>query len=193
MNSTSESLLIRVRATNDFQAWSQFVDLYTPMIFGWARKTGLSSTDAGDLVQEVLTVAFEKLPTFDYQADQSFRGWLRTVTINKRRELIRKQRLKPVAARTSEFVNLSDQNGIDVNRLKTAWDLDYQRQVVAQAMEIIRPEFREITWNALYEFVTSDLDAATVAQKHSVSQWTIYGAKTRLIKRLKETLEGLLD
>jgi len=66
MNSTSESLLLRLKDSHDQQAWSRFVQLYTPMLFGWARGTGLQSQDAADLVQEVLTLVFRKLPAFSY-------------------------------------------------------------------------------------------------------------------------------
>ncbi len=65
MQSTSESLLVRLRSERDTDAWARFVELYTPLIFYWARKTGLQSQDASDLVQEVLTQVYRKLPEFN--------------------------------------------------------------------------------------------------------------------------------
>lgn len=76
MNSTSESLLIRLKSANDFQAWSRFVELYTPLIFFWARKTGLQTQDASDLVQDVLALVFQKLPEFRYEPTDEKFPWL---------------------------------------------------------------------------------------------------------------------
>jgi len=77
---------MRLRSAEDAQAWGQFVDLYTPLLFYWSRKTGLNSQDAADLVQDVLTIVFQKLPSFRYDQSKSFRGWLRMVTLNRFRE-----------------------------------------------------------------------------------------------------------
>ena len=186
MNSTSESLLIRLRSANDFQAWSRFVDLYTPLIFFWARKTGLQTQDASDLVQDVLSIVFQKLPTFTYEPAKSFRGWLRKVTLNKHREHCRKKSIGIVDARQSELVSIAE-------TAESIWDLDYKQQLVAQAMDIMQPEFRPDTWAALREFVVSGRPAGEVAKKHGVSVWTIYGAKSRLMGRLRDELDGLLE
>ena len=54
MNTTSESLLFRLQSAPDGEldqnAWEKFVQLYTPLMFHWARKVGLQQSDAADLV-----------------------------------------------------------------------------------------------------------------------------------------------
>ena len=40
---TRGSLLVRIRDPRDGVAWSQFVDLYAPLVYGFARKTHLFS------------------------------------------------------------------------------------------------------------------------------------------------------
>ena len=57
-------------------AWRRFVDLYTPMLGFWARQLGLRDHDAEDLLQEVFTSVYQKLPTFHRQDEGSFRRWL---------------------------------------------------------------------------------------------------------------------
>ena len=74
---------MRLKSPDNGLAWSRFVELYTPLIYFWARKCGLQSPDAADLVQDVLTLLVDKLPEFQYDRSGSFRGWLRTVTLNK--------------------------------------------------------------------------------------------------------------
>ena len=55
---TRPSLLLHIRDCQNGTAWSQFVDIYLPLIYGYVRKHGLQDADAADLAQEVLhTVA----------------------------------------------------------------------------------------------------------------------------------------
>src|SRR2546421_11891451 len=78
---TRASLLIRIRDSEDKDAWRQFVALYAPLIHGLARRRGLQDADAADLTQEVLRSVTAAIPGLDYDpARGSFRGWLFTVT-----------------------------------------------------------------------------------------------------------------
>jgi RNA polymerase sigma-70 factor, ECF subfamily len=54
-NSTSATLLQRLRQPNQPAAWERFVGLYTPLLLYWARRAGLQPQDSADVVQDVLT------------------------------------------------------------------------------------------------------------------------------------------
>src|SRR5688572_30148894 len=95
MHTTSASLLERLRTPDREEAWPRFVRLYTPLLFYWARRAGLPQDDAADLVQDVLVVLVQKLPTFTYEPGKTFRGWLRTVALNKWRERCRRFAARP--------------------------------------------------------------------------------------------------
>lgn len=187
MNTTSESLLVRLRSAKDQLAWSRFVQLYTPLIFYWARKTGLRPDDAADLVQEVLSIVFQKLPNFEYDRDRSFRGWMRTITLNKFRELGRKKKLHFVDATGSMIAKVPD------SVAESTWDLNYQQSLVAQAMQMLAGEFRPATWNALQEYLKGEQSAGDVAEAAGLSVWTVYAAKSRLMTRLREQIAEFLD
>src|SRR4051794_39092846 len=66
MEQTSASLLERLRRPDEQAAWARFVELYTPLLFSWARRRGLQHQDADDLIQEVLVVLAQRLPEFVY-------------------------------------------------------------------------------------------------------------------------------
>ncbi len=51
---TRHSLLVRLRDTADERAWGEFVTIFEPAIYGFARKKGLQDADARVLCQEVL-------------------------------------------------------------------------------------------------------------------------------------------
>ncbi len=187
MTSTSESLLIRLRSSSDSDAWSRFVQLYTPLIFFWARRTGLSQHDAADLVQDVLAIVFQKLATWNYQPEKSFRGWLRVVTLNRFRELARRKKIT--------FEPLSDAigNSADPAQLESSWDASYQQRLVFEAMQLLKPEFAPATWDALQRVLTSGRAVVEVAKETGVSVWTIYAARNRLLCRLRRELADLIE
>ncbi len=190
-NSTSESLLFRLRESDNSEAWSRFSELYTPLIFFWARKNGLDAHDSSDLVQEVMTLVFQKLPEFQYDPNRSFRGWLRQVTLNKHRERLRKKKLNVDAVSQTHLSNLPE-NGQAASAGQT-WDQDYCRNLVGTAIDLMRKEFAPQTWQALKLFVSTDKTAQEIADATGVSTSTIYTAKSRLMKRLRQDLEGLMD
>src|SRR5271156_1087590 len=81
---TRASLLVRLRDGGDAEAWQEFVRLYAPVIYGFARKRGLQDAGAADLMQEVLRSVSNAAPRLEYDpALGTFRGWLFTVTRNK--------------------------------------------------------------------------------------------------------------
>lgn len=186
---TSTSLLMRLRESHDDDAWSRFVELYTPLLYYWARNTGgLQKADASDLVQDVLSLLVKKLPDFEYDSSKSFRGWLRRVTINKWNERARRGSLATIEASDSELANVPDpQSDQDF------WESKYRNQLVVNAMAAMKTEFQPNTWSACQEYLTSGRSADEIAVNHGISVWTVYSAKSRLIRRLREELDGMLD
>ncbi|MCA9218553.1 MAG: hypothetical protein KDB27_36040 [Planctomycetales bacterium] len=51
MTTTAISLLVRLREPTDREAWNRFVNLYGPMMYRWAKNTGMKPEDASDLVR----------------------------------------------------------------------------------------------------------------------------------------------
>lgn len=190
MTTTSESLLFRLRCSGEKpneKAWEDFVSLYTPLIFFWARKMGLGQNDAADLVQDVLTRVFQKLPQLNYDAEGSFRGWLRTVTINRYREISRRKSYGESPASQSVIEGLAP-----VQVAESTWDIEYARLLVGQAMDSMKDDFAPSTWEALKRVMKDHKKVDEAASETGVSTWTIYSARSRLMKRLREELDGLL-
>src|SRR6516162_4533468 len=79
---TSAWLIARLRDPQDNPAWNVFWQRYQPRIRGWAISCGLSNDEVEEITSQVLAKLVEKMPEFDYDARQSFRGWLRMVVQN---------------------------------------------------------------------------------------------------------------
>jgi RNA polymerase sigma-70 factor (ECF subfamily) len=186
MDSTCPSLLERLRQPSEQRAWERFVQLYTPLLFTWARRLGLPEHDAADLVQDVLVQLVRKLPEFTYDRHQSFRGWLWTVTLNKWRE----KRRRPRAPTDGQ----ADLNQVADSDPVAAFDeADYRRHVLSRALELMQAEFHPNTWKACWEHVVCGRPAAEVAAELGVSTGAVYVAKSRVLRRLRQELQGLLD
>src|SRR5207245_5257494 len=84
---TRPSLLVRLRDARDELAWSQFVEIYAPLVYGFARKHGLQDADAADVTQDVLRSVAGAAKKLEYDPQRgSFRGWLFTVVRNRLRD-----------------------------------------------------------------------------------------------------------
>src|SRR5262245_61972056 len=148
---TRLSLLVRLRDARDDRAWSLFVELYAPLVFGFARKHGLQDADAADLTQDVLQAVAGGIQKLDYDPRRgSFRGWLFTVARNKLRNFLAAQR-RP--GRGSG--DTADQHRLDelpAREDETAWwDREYERRVFSWAAEQVRSAFQDSTWQAFWQ------------------------------------------
>jgi len=179
--------LKRLHGPADQAAWDQFVRLYTPLLFYWARKAGLAEADSADLVQDVFCVLVRKMPEFRYDPSKSFRAWMRTVLrntwINRRRQKIAEPHgdLKEI-----ELHKLSDE-------LVELEEAEYRQQLVARAIELMQKEFEPSTWQACWRFAVVGQPAGEVARELGMSVNAVYLAKSRVMSRLRRELEGLLD
>lgn len=187
MDKTSATLLARVRDRTDQAAWERFVQLYTPLLVFWGRKAGLADADVRDLVQEVLALLVRKLPEFQYDGQQTFRGWLRTVTLNKWRELYRKRRPSPIGAETDILADLPAEASVSF------WKKDYDDLLIRRALELMQQHFEPQTWRACLETVVNGRSAAEVAKDLGISEASVYQARSRVLRRLREELAELME
>jgi RNA polymerase sigma-70 factor (ECF subfamily) len=186
MNSTSPSLLQRLRQPDQQDAWERLSELYTPLLYYWARSRGLQETDSADLVQEVFLILVQKLPDFEYDPGRSFRAWLRTITLNKLRE--RRRKAQPAQAIDAALAGLAGDEGTE-----RFWEAEYQQQLVRRALELLQGEFQPTTWQAFWEHGWRGRAAAEVGAELGLSAGAVRAARLRVVCRLRQELAGLLD
>ena len=135
-------------------------------------------------MQEVFVLLLTKLPTFRYDRDGNFRAWLRTVTLNKHRELKRK--------RTPQALDLDfDQAQEDPQRLLE--EKEHRHYLVQQMLKIVKPEFPPSTWQLFEAYVIQRHTPQEIADRHNISTTTVYAAKSKVLHRMRHELDGLLD
>jgi RNA polymerase sigma factor (sigma-70 family) len=188
---TRASLLVQIRDGTNQPAWHEFVQLYGPVVYGFARKRGLQDADAADLMQDVLRSVSSAIGRLDYDRNQgTFRGWLFTITRNKVLNFFAARRIRPQGSGDTTTNRLLDAQP-DGEEGADAWELEYQRRLASLAMDRIKSEFQDSTWQAFWLTAVEGLAAADVARKVGISSGAIYVAKSRVLARLKEEVEAI--
>jgi len=190
---TRATLLARIRDGSDSESWREFLHLYGPVVYGFARNRGLQDADAADMMQEVLRSVARNASRMEYDPNRgTFRGWLYTVTRNKIYNFLSstKNKARGVgdAASQERLESIADRNGDDSDAL---WELEYQRGLSAQAMDRVKHEFQPNTWRAFWGTAVDDRSAEQVGRELKMSVGAVYVAKSRVISRLRDEVQRL--
>jgi len=188
---TRASLLVQLRDGANHGAWQEFMQLYGPVVYGFARRRGLQDADAADLMQDVMRSVSTAIGRLDYDRKQgTFRGWLFTITRNKVFNFFSARRIRPQGSGdTATNQLLNSHPGADDD--SDAWELEYQRRLASIAMERIKSEFQDSTWRAFWLTAVEGIAAAEVALQVGISPGAIYVAKSRVLARLKQEVETM--
>jgi RNA polymerase sigma factor (sigma-70 family) len=186
---TRASLLVQLRDGANHAAWHEFMQLYGPVVYGFARKRGLQDADAADITQDVLRSVSTSIGRLDYDRSHgTFRGWLFTITRNKVFNFLSARRLRPQGSGDTTTNRLLDAHPDGTDASET-WELEYQRRLTSLAMDRVRTEFQENTWRAFWLTAVEGQPAAEVSQQIGMSSGAIYVARSRVLARLKQEVE----
>ena len=86
MDETSRTLLGNIQDNPSEELWEKLLQIYEPFIRSIVVSCGILNADVDDVVQNVLTVVFRRIPDFRRQRTGSFRAWLRAIAANSMRE-----------------------------------------------------------------------------------------------------------
>lgn len=181
IDSMTSTLLARAKV-RDSEAWGRLVDLYSPLVYHWCLRKGLSREDTEDVGQEVFLAVSRGLASFQHE---TFRGWLRTITDRKILDFWEKKGKQPIALGGSEIqqrVNAvpseestdSSTNGNDEKILKLS------------VLDAIGSEFSAQDLMAFRGVVVDEKTPAEVAEEMNISRNQVYLAKSRVLRRLRE-------
>ncbi len=191
---TSVTLLQLLRQGGRPEAWTRFVKLYAPLLLFWARKLELQDSDAADLVQDVLTAVVTRMPSFEYDREQSFRRWLRTILLNRWRDRQRRRAAVGMLTGASGILTAARSDQPDeVAEFLDADEAEYRQRLVSRAMQLIEPEFQPATWRAFWEHGAHGRPADDVARELGVTVGAVYAAKFRVLARLRQELQGFVE
>jgi RNA polymerase sigma factor (sigma-70 family) len=164
--------------------WNDFVEKYSRIILGFARNAGLPSQEADDVLQDVLLGFFRVHEQFEYDpAKGRFRGYLKRITLNAIRARYRRKR--PDDHIPSNF-EAATEDDIDA-----AWDRQWTEQILRQALDVARSEFRTNTFEAFQLYGRRGLASDVVAEQLDMTPDAVRHAKMRVMKRVRAIVQEL--
>ncbi len=188
---TSESLLARVRDPLDAVAWEQFVSLYRPVVYRLARRRGLQDADAEDLAQQVMTNIARAIGDWRKDADRgTFRGWLLRIARNAILNTLTRRRPDAARGGTSVVERLRD-CPVERDEWETLVEDEPPRMLVRWAAGEVKHEFHSDTWQAFWLTAIDGLTVESAAEALGKSVGSVYAARSRIARRLKEVIREL--
>jgi RNA polymerase sigma-70 factor (ECF subfamily) len=198
--SLSTTLLVRLR-DHDPDAWRRLTHVFGPLAFQWCRRAGLSPADAADVTQDIFRSVSTGLPKFrrDRPGD-TFRGWLASIARSRIRDFYRRTNGRPEGQGGTAFHQLvqnepdplDDASRAELEGAANHDDSD-RRGIVRRALELVQTEFEPATWTAFWRTTVDGAPPAEVAAALGVSLNAIYKAKSRVLGRLRQELDGLIE
>jgi RNA polymerase sigma-70 factor (ECF subfamily) len=193
MPATSQSLLDRLQKHHDPQAWQRLLSVYEPWLRAWLSRHQLQQADVDDLVQNILTVVNQNLAAFVHNGQPgAFRAWMRTILINQVRTFLRTRRHRQALAGDALPHEL-DQIEDPRSEARRQWDLEHDQQLVRRLLASVQVDFQPQTWEVFRLLVLENLPAAEVARRCRIQRNAVYVAKARVLARLRQELQGLMD
>jgi RNA polymerase sigma-70 factor (ECF subfamily) len=190
---TSLSLLERLRAEPNDEAWRRLDAIYRPLIQRWLLRWPSLGDEVEDVVQDVMAVVLRELSSFQRQRKGSFRSWLRTITAHRAlaHNHARQRQPRTVGAPLEEcpLGQLQDPN----SELSLLWDQEHNRHVLRRLLELIEPMFEDATLAAFRRVVFYEVETARAAEELGLSVAAVWLAKSRVLKALRQEAKGLID
>ena len=168
---TRQSLLLQLRDGANHDAWREFMQLYGPVVYGFARRRGLQDADAADLMQDVMRSVSGAIGRLEYDRSQgTFRGWLFTITRNKVFNFLSARRIRPQGSAGDSATNRLLNASRTARAIRTSGYLEYQRRLASLAMDRIKGEhFQDRTWQAFWLTAVEGVAAAEAAKRGGMS------------------------
>ena len=197
---TRESLLSRLKDWRDGESWQEFFDTYWRLIYGVARKAGLSDAEAQDIVQETVLSVARKIEGFRYDPTVcSFKSWMLQLTrwriLNQLKKRAREASHVPLtigdaasADLTGALEGIADPAGCELDAI---WDAEWEKNLLAAAVERVK---RQVAPEQFQIFDLACLEGwpvRKVAQTLGVSAARVYLAKHRIGRLLKAEVKKL--
>jgi RNA polymerase sigma-70 factor, ECF subfamily len=193
MHETRQSLLLRAQGGEE-GAWKDLADLYRPLILGWLGRQGVPAVDLEDLSQDVLLSVIRHLPAFEHSGHRgAFRSWLRTIVCSRTTDYWRSTGAGARASGGSGAAAALQQIADPDSDLNRQWDEEHDRYVLGCLLDLVEEEFEPATLRAFRRLALDGAGGAEVAEELGLSVAAAYTAKSRVLRRIRQEAEGIID
>ncbi len=188
---TKASLLWRLPNAEDAAAWEEFVAIYGRSVYRVARRMGLQSADADDLVQAVFAAVAGSISDWLARTDRGrFRPWLFRIAKNTAVNTLTRSRFRQVGSQIPARRS-ADQPDPASDAL-ARFEEEYRRELFRFASERVKQSVAEKTWLAFWLTSVEAMPIADAVCRLKMSTGSVYIARSRVIARLRETVQQFL-
>ncbi|MFG0306164.1 MAG: RNA polymerase sigma factor [Phycisphaerales bacterium JB040] len=183
LTDSTRSSLLRRAGSADEEAWRELVDTYWRVIYGYARKNGLTHEECEDLVQQVMIEMTNLLPGFEYDRERGrFRGLLKAIVRRRIADHLRKTRRDgsvPPPGHAGAPDRAADSPADD------SWEQVWRTGVLRLAMERAASQVEPVTFQAFQLATINRVPAREVAEMLGISVDSVYAARSRVAHRIR--------
>ena len=184
-DTTSPTLLSRVRDPADTAAWREFDSRYGELVLRYCRRWGLQHSDAEDVRQMVMLKVSKALRDFKYDPRRGrFRGFLWRIVRNENLRYVTRPNTAPKrvdthGSPTAEPVAPRDMDDV--------WEEEWTHHHLRMAMRRIRETFdpRSVS---VFESLLSGEAVDAVARENRMTTDAVHKVKQRVRDRLKDLI-----
>jgi RNA polymerase sigma-70 factor (ECF subfamily) len=193
---TRATLIQRLKNWQDQASWQEFFDTYWKLIYGLARKLGLSEEDAQDVVQETLISVANHMPNFKYDPNVgSFKSWLRLLIRWRISDHLRKQGAGTVSldaeTETEDSSVLKELPDEASRTMEAFYEQEWQKNLLDAAIANVKRKLDPTRYQIFDFYVNKEWPPEKVATAFNVSVDQVYLAKHRITEMIKSETKRL--
>lgn len=195
--STRRSLITRLKNWDDQEGWHEFFQTYWKLIYAVALKSGLTESEAEDVVQDTVVTVAKTMDRYHYEPEKCrFKTWLMRITRMRIVDQFRKRgpEFCPSADRLETSTNTTPMDHIADPTppfVESVWDEEWQKNLIDAAMDRVKRKVRPEHYQIFYLSVVKELGAARVARTLGVSAAQVYVVKHRVAAQVKQEVQKL--
>lgn len=174
----------------DPAGWGRLVMTFGPIIYRWARSSGVREADAQDIMQDVFATLARSIDQFERQKESgSFRAWLATITRSRVRDFLRKEaRHVPPTGGTDA---LQQMQSVPDQLDETICESTIASPLARRTLQLVKAEFEAVTWDAFWLSTIEGKSPALVAEQLQISLASVYQARSRVLRKVRLHLNSL--
>ncbi|TWT46226.1 ECF RNA polymerase sigma factor SigL [Phycisphaerae bacterium RAS1] len=189
---TSTFILEGLRDPDNRAVWGEYVARYRPLLVSYARRLGLAEPDAEDVAQQTLVSFSTAYQDGKYEREKGrLRAWLFAIARNqvvnwRRNQRSREHQVGEPDSGTGYFASQPDDKSMEA-----IWDEEWRAAVLARCLAQVRSEVQPATYEAFELFAYRGMAAEDVARKLGMTANAVFGAKRRILRRVRELLPDM--
>lgn len=189
MSWDTSTIFSRLDSADRSLAWKKLNDRFRSPIINIAKRMGLPLEEAEDAAQDTLIAFFASLTDGHYDPSKGRAStWLFGIAI---RQILNSRRKWTIDVARFQFgQNSSFWGKTPATEVETAhWMREWKREIVHDYLEQVRSEVEPITFHAFELVARAGKTPQETATTLGVTIKTVYNAKHRILKRVREIRE----